>query len=346
MGRPKKNQEAPKMDKPASTEVIKKVENTVKEKLYYELMENGMPKKFANMNNPLVCRRKGVIKIESTRRKPNVDANVSFSRTYDPVTRTTYGIPLGVDEKGKIILKRFYLKEFKEFNLINQDEAEEWAILRHHEMIKNGFYKIYDEEEVAQKEINKISLITKAVAIAQDMKLKDWIPAARFFGHVPEGMSAIILQSTILNIAKDTPGELIDYWEQDNREVIDVFNSAKAVGIIAHHNAKGWLYEKGYPLGSTEEAAIRSLSKDPALCRSIAEKSKGLDIALKSIVEGKSKKKTSFDLLNEEDEEGKEINDLQMKAQLLNIAGYDLMDIDQLRTRVADAEALVMRDEE
>lgn len=330
----------------ASEELVKTVSVVQKQELYYEMPENGMMKKFANFNNPLVCKRKGIIRIESVRRGAHKQANVSYCRTFDKVNRITYGIPTGVDDKGKIILKRFYLPEFKEFNLSNQDEAEEWAILRHHEVMTTGQYVIYDEEKIAQEEIATVSLMRQAISIAEDMKLKDWIPAARFFGKVPEGMSAIKLQSEIMNIATNTPAELINYWEQENREVVDVFNAAQAVGVISHDFAKGWLYEKTLPLGATKEAAIRYISKDSAFCKALMDKIKNLDIASKSIISGKgNSKKSTFDAMNDADD-SKEITDLKIKAQLLGIAGYDVMDIEQLKTRVENAEKLALIDDE
>ncbi len=314
--------------------------------LYYLVTENGMQKKFANMDHPLVCQRKGVVRIESIRRGKNKQPNISYCRTYDAANRITYGIPTGTDPQGKIILKRFYLPEFRVFNLINIDEAEEWAILRHHEVIKTGQYVIYDEEKIAQKEINEISLIKQAVGIAEDMKLKDWVPCARFFGKQPEGMSSIKLQSEIMNIAKDSPSELINYWEQENREVIDIFNSAESVGIIHHDFVKGWMYKKTLPLGSTKEAAIRFVQKDQAFCRSLLDETKQLDVTTQAIVNGEAgeKKSSTFDL--KENQDNKELVDLRIKAQLLNIPGYSNMSEEQLKARVEQAEDIAMNDNE
>ena len=313
---------------------------TTKEDLYYEIIEHGMAKKFANFNNRLICARKGSVRIEHVKRGQHKQPNISYCRTFDPKTRITYGIPVGVNDKGKIILKRFYLPEFRVFNLANENDAEEWAILKHHEVIKNGQYKIYDEEKIAEDEIAQITLIDQSISIAKDMKLKDWIPAARFFGHTPEGMSPSKLQATIFNIAKNTPKELINYWEDENREIIAIFSAAEAGGLIHHDYLKGWLYKKTLPLGSTKEAAIRYVQKDALFCKSLQEEAKRSDITEKMILGDKSvSPKSTFDI--EDETLSKESLNLRIKASNLNIQGYELMDEAQLKTRVALEEAML-----
>ncbi|MCC7514551.1 MAG: hypothetical protein IT212_07645 [Bacteroidia bacterium] len=322
------------------------IPDVAKEEMYYEMKDGkGMTHKIANMNNPLVCRRKGVIEIEAIRRGKDKQANISICTTFDARNRIIFGIPTGIDnETNKIIYKRFYLPEFKTYNLSNADEAEEWAIIKHHEVL-NGprpTYKIYDTEAIAQAEINEISLIEEAVSIAKGMKLKDWVPCARFFGHDPAGMTPTMLQSEIMKLAKNTPSELIDYWGQESRPVVDIFNAAKAVGLIHHDHVKGWLFKKTLPLGSTQEQAMRYVIKDTVFAKSLQTEVDSLDITTESIASGKSnRRKTSFD----EMEESKDVFDLKIKAKLLGIKEFDKLTDDQLRKRVKAAEAVVLDEE-
>ena len=172
------------------------------------------------------------------------------------------------------------------------------------------------------------------------MKLKDWIPAERFFGHTPDGMSPSKLQATIFNIAKNTPKELINYWEDENREIIAIFSAAEAGGLIHHDYLKGWLYKKTLPLGSTKEAAIRYVQKDALFCKSLQEEAKRSDITEKMILGDKSvSPKSTFDI--EDETLSKESLNLRIKASNLNIQGYELMDEAQLKTRVALEEAML-----
>ncbi len=322
------------------------VPETTREELYYEMKDGkGMTHKIANMNNPLVCRTRGTIEIEAIRRGKDKQANISICTTFDARNRIIYGIPTGIDnETNKIIYKRFYLPEFKTYHLNNQDEAEEWAIIKHHEVLTGPrpTYRIYDTEAIAQAEIAEITLIEEAVGIAKNMKLKDWVPAARFFGHDPSGMSPTMLQSEIMKVAKNTPSEMIDYWNQANRQIIDIFNAGKSVGIIHHDPVKGWLYKKTLPMGSTQEQAIQYVIKDAVFAKTLQAEVGSLDIATESIASGKSnRKKTTFDDV----EESKDLFDLKIKAKLLSIKDFDNMTEKQLRERVKTAEAVVLDEE-
>lgn len=317
---------------------------TKKEDLYYEITDGlGMKHKVYNMQNPLVCKRKGTIEIEALKRGKFKQPNVSFCTTFDKTNRIIYGIPIGIDgQTKKIIWKRFYIPDFKTYNLANSDEAEEWAIVRHHEVLNGAraSYRIYDTEKIAQEEITQIGLIERAVGIAKDMKIKQWIPAARFFGKDPQGMSPLMLQSEIMKVAKDSPDELINYWENDNREAIDLFNAAFAVGLVSHDFSKGWLYKLTLPLGSTKDTAIRYVIKDHAFCKSLNDEVKSLDGSGDQLTdEFNENKKTSNDI-----EVPQELQELRIKAKLLGIKGYERMNFNTIKKRVEAAEKVVMNE--
>lgn len=320
------------------------VPNQTKDELWYEIVDGlGMKHKVANLQNPLICRRKGVIEIEATKRGKFKQPNVSICTTFDKQERIIYGIPIGIDgTTKKIIWKRYYIPDFKTYNLANSDEAEEWAIIKRHEVLNGArkSYRIYDTEKIAQEEINMITLIEKAVGIAKDMKLKQWVPCARFFGKQPEGMSPMMLQAEIMKIARDTPSEMIDYWENSNREIVDLFNSAMTFGLIGHDYLKGWLYKQTLPLGSTKETAMRYVIKDPQFCKSLSDEIKSL--------ENNNHSETDQDLdkiKKTDDEVPKELLELRFKAKLLEIKNYEKMNLATLKKRVAEAELIVFDEE-
>ena len=343
---PKKNEKPLRKAKSESeTATPIKLEPTPKDKLWYSYEDGrGVKYKIANMGNPLVCRRKGRITIEAIRKDRSNNLDLSICTTYDAKNRITYGIPTDQTDKGKIIWKRFKINVMMDFDLSIPSEAEAWAIIRHHEILTGDrpSFRVYDREAIAQAEIAEISLIEEAVRIAKDMKMKDWIPAARFFGHSPEGMSPAIIQSTIMQVAKNTPNELIDYWKMEDRAITDLFNAAKAVGLIAHDFQKGWLYKKTLPMGSTQEQALRFVAKDPAFAAAMKGEVKSLDVSEEAIRSGKTAGKASTFANEEEDDE---LDILKQKAQLLGIKGFDKLGTEALRTRVSTAEALVLEEE-
>lgn len=310
---------------------------------------NGVAHKIANFENPIICRTKGIIRIEAVKKGSSKQANFVYRTAFDSIARVIYGVPLGVDPNTKkIIWKSFTLNEFKILNLSNQNEAEEWAILKNHEIMKGArkAYRIIDEEEQAREETTKILLTEQAVGIAKDMKLKDWIPAVRFLlagEEKPENMSPTVLQNRVMRLAQDTPGELIKYWKNENRKYIDLLEGAKAVGLVHHDYKNGWLFDKKMPMGTTWDDALRFLIKDGHFAKALSDKVKELDVSLQAVL-GEKVKKSSFD--HQAEESGRILNDLRFKARALGIAGIEAMSVEQLKARVVIEEKRVLEDEE
>lgn len=323
-----------------------------KRELYYIYHDGkGVPHKIADLTNPIVCKQRGVIKIEALRRGAFKQADITFCTSYDKISRVIFGVPLGIDPiTNKIIYKRFRLPEFKVLNLSNQDEAEEWAILKRHEIITgvNGrqLYKVIDEEEQAKEETTRILLVKEAVSIAEKMKLKEWVPAVRFLfpgNERPENMSPTVLENRIYSVARDNPSELINYWRNEHREYIDLLEGAKAVGLVHHDYQNGWLFDRKMPMGSTWDDALRFLIKDHQFVKSLSDKVKSMDVSLQMIL-GENKKKSMLE--DSDSEEGKALNDLRFKARMLGITGTELMTDKQLKARIAAEEKIVLGDDE
>lgn len=312
---------------------------TGSESMYNEMKDgNGFVHRIANFDNPLICKRKGTIRIEAIKKSKLKQADVSFANVFDPKFRVWFGVPMGINENtGKFTWKRFYPGEFREYNLANENDAIEWAIISRHPIMKGArpLYKVYDVEADAKAEIEIIGLIDTAVGIAKNMKFKEWVDAARYFGKSVEGMSSLMLQSEIYKIARNTPKELVDYWENDNKELIDLFNAAKSTGLIAFDHNTGWMYERTLPLGPTEQSAIKYIKNDAVLSKAIQQKCKDRDKAVKAIMSKDNADGDGDDF----DEESKDLIELRMKAQLLQIENYEAMEFDELRERVSEATA-------
>lgn len=309
-----------------------------KEPMFYEQKNGrGFTYRIANMNNPIVCRRKGIVRIEAIHKGKFKQADVRVSNYFDPKLRVWFGVPTGIDDNGNIIWKRFHLGEFKEYNLANDDEAVEFAVVSRHTIMTGSrkLYRVYDVEADAKAEIAIIGLIDEAVSIAKGMKIQEWIDTARFFGKSAAGMSPVMLQSEVYKIARNTPNELIDYWNDSNRDIINVFNAAKSVGIISFDYATGWMYEKTMPLGSTEQAAMKYIKQDPVLAKGIQQKCKERDKAAKAVM-SRSQDESGVQVF--ENQESTDVIELQMKAKLLGVENFEVMEMDELKQRVKEAE--------
>lgn len=319
-------------------------EGVKKEELYYEIQDGrGFTIRVANMKHPQICPRKGVIQIESLKRTNFKQPDLSCCAIFDHTLKIWFGVPQGHQANGDILWKRFYLSDFKEYNLKNEDEAIEWAIVSRQNFIQGSpyqrgriLYKKLDIEAEAEDFIKMTTMIEKSVGVARLMKLKEWINCARFFGRTPENMSAIKLQSEVYGIAKDQPIEFMAYWDNANRQVVDLFGAANSLGLITYDLVKGWLFKKSLPLGRTKEAAINYIINDGAFSNSLLAEVKQKDTASK-IVTGRTNDNNEANLIDSA--ENKDLLELQIKARLFNIKGFDTMDMDELRSKVEEAEA-------
>jgi hypothetical protein len=317
-----------------------------KEPMFYEILDgNNFNHRIANMNNPLICKRKGIIQVEAIRRGANKQANISFCNVYDPKLKIWYGVPIGIEAGTKKLLwKRFQLPEWREYNLANEEDALEWAILSRCEfmqgsLLKQGrvLFKKYDVENEAEKEVAQATLTEKAIGIVRNMKLKDWISVARYLGKAPEGLSEVKLQSEIYKVAKNNPAEIVDYWSNQNRELLDLFNAGKAVGILSFDLVNGWMHSKTLPIGRTEELVLSYLKKEPIFTKSLENAIKDKDKAV-DMVKGLSPSEDN-DLNTFEKQEDADIVELKMKAQHLGIKSFDVMSPEDLKKAVKEAEA-------
>lgn len=316
------------------------------EKLFYEIQDgNGFTYRIANMNNRLVCPRKGIVQIEAISRHKGKQANFGFCNVFDSKLKIWYGVPMGINQATKeIIWKRFYLPEWRQYNLAVEEDAIEWAIVSRSNFMEGSpyaagrpAYKKYDLEAEAEAKIERISAIKEAVEIVTSLKLKDWISVARFFGKNPENMSVNQLRAEAYTQADRNPKEFISYWTNTNRQVIDIFNAAKAYGLVSYNVTKGWLFRNTMPIGNTEQQAIAYVIQNPEFAQGLAMAVKDKDVTEKIIKRNEAPEQIDFDKITGKD--NRELVELQMRAQLLGIKGYDIMSEEELKEAVKAAES-------
>ena len=303
---------------------------------------NQFAYKIANPQHPLVCRRRGIIQVEAIVRNAKKQPNVTFRNYKDASLGVWYGIPMGInDTTKKIIWQSFTLGDFREYDLTKEDDAIEWMVLSKQPFLKGSvnekgrlLYKIYDTEELAKEEVKKAGLVQRAISIAYNMKPAEKISVVRQFGKNPEGMSTVMLDAAIMKLAQDTPFELLNYWEDHNRVIVDLFNAAKAIGIISYeHDKAAWMYKRTLNLGIMETGAIAFLAKDASLATGIKMEVEMKDRAIQSVQQ-------RTDDYNFEESEGADddLVELRMKAKALGISGWDVKKEAELTSEIEEKE--------
>lgn len=317
-----------------------------KEQMFTEIEDgNGFKIKVANMNNPLICPRKGVVQFESIKKTAYKQTEFSFTTAYDPIARVTYGIPIGLNPVTKrIIWQRFYVSDFREYDLKNERDAVECAIFSRLACVQGSMFqkgrlsfRKYDVDAIADEAVRKITMSEEAIGIVKNMKLKDWIPLARFLGKVPENLSESRLRQEVFETARNNPDEILNYWHNTSRQLIDLFHAGKAVGVIHFDVIQGWMYKRTMPIGKTEALAIDYISKDATFASGLLSEVKSKDRATRTI-QGKDVNADN-DLNSFANQDNQEFTTLQMKAQMYRISGYQEMDIEELREQVKQAES-------
>jgi len=279
--------------------------------LFFEKTDgNGFTYKIANPLHPSNVPQSGVIRIEALRRSNIKMPRTSFSKITDPVTGITYGIPMGIDKaSGEMRFKRILIGEFNEFDCSNPTDKEMWmCISRSTFLLGSPFqsskplYRKEDKEADAQKVLNETDALLRAVQIAKDIDGLEFYDMMISFGMQPQMHSPSVGRSLLIQRAKDKPVDFVEKYDNNNRQVINIFNRCVSVGLITSLPDQGWLWKKSYPLGMSEAAAVGTMSKNPALANQMDLESKQKAIAINIYVKPEEITSSNIGIPMEEEE--------------------------------------------
>lgn len=312
---------------------------------FYKIQKdgNGFSRKIANMDNPKICPRRGIVEIEVLKKSNFNEPRYSITVVPDPETGILYGVPIGIDEKtGAIKWQRFIIGDFRRYDLSKASDAIEWAVVsRSPRLVGSPFakgkpmYKKHDKEEEARTVIKNSTLRKKAMAIMEEsMTPTDYPDMLRNFGKNPAGLSPTMAQAELLKVAERTPEEFVNVWENVNRNIITTFNRCKSVGLMIFDLEKGgWMWRGTIPMGMTDQAVIKYLSDNKQLLVTADHESKARDVVGKALV-GDSKKQTESGGVEEEEVVDQELENLRIEARMMGIDGVGMMSKEQLRETI------------
>src|SRR3990167_11207884 len=132
---------------------------------------NGFEYKIANMENPIVCNRKGIVEIESIRKLNTREPRFTISNVHDRETDIWFGIPMGMNPSTKeVVWQRFVIGDFRRYDLSKKEDAIEWTIVRRAPWLEGSAfqrgkpqYRMYDKEAEATAIITRMSIRKKAI---------------------------------------------------------------------------------------------------------------------------------------------------------------------------------------
>ena len=243
--------------------------------------KNGFEYKIANSDHPDVCPQSGIIIIEALKRSQIKQPRVTFTKVLDPQSGITYGIPLTINKDGDLIFKRIVLGEMVQFDMANPLDRQMWTVISHHECVKGSpfqrgipLFKKVDKNAESNKIISSAKEMVRAVKIAQEMTGIELYDMAVNLGLSPEHNNEGILMSSVIEMATKKPEGFLTVYDNVNRNVITVFNRAKAVGLIKLDVANGYTWKDTHPLGTNDVLAIKTIMSNPTLLTTMDMESK------------------------------------------------------------------------
>ena len=309
-----------------ATGAASKTKPEIKREASFYVMKdgNGTEYKIANMNNPFMCKRKGIVEIEVIKKTNSMEPRYSISNVYDSELGVWFGIPLGIDSRTKEIKwQRFSVADFRRYDLTKHADAVEWAVMsRSSRLIGSAYqrgkplYRQYDKEFEAREVIAKNTIRRRAMDIIDTkIKIEDYMDIYRNFGKNPDGHTPTTLQAGVIQLAERSPKEFVDMWENKNRPAVTLFNKCKALGMINWDIAKGgFMWKDSLLLGITEMTAIDALNSNQGLFSQARMEAEQKDDATKAFLK---------DAKNEggEDEEvsDEELQNLRIQAKAMKI---------------------------
>tara|TARA_R110002020_G_scaffold113252_8_gene260614 strand:+ start:7758 stop:8690 length:933 start_codon:yes stop_codon:yes gene_type:complete len=209
--------------------------------------------------------------------------NLSFTCFKDPRTGIWYGIPMGEnDDLGRPVFQRITITGRRMYYLENEQDAIEWSIIQRHPAVLNSplqkgkpLLKVYDRKHEAKVKLSKIRRGAEAMDIALNkLAGNDLLDFARTIGISPENNDIEVVAQLVAEKAQKDPDDFMDRFSDVNRNISEIINRARAVGLIAYKLDTGLIYKESYPLGSSDIAAIAHLKDNPKLLETIDIESK------------------------------------------------------------------------
>jgi len=238
-------------------------------------------------------------------------------KSYKGKDGLVYGMPLKTNNDGTYIFRTILVDGHKSYDLSNEDQAFEAAILINSPHCVDSpnannkpKFKKFDRAEDARKELDKLRDARKAVDIALDLEGEELADFARILGITPEGNDAVVVHQLVSELASKKPRVFMESYEDMNRSVLQVLKRAEAVGLVKYSANTGYVYKDGMPLGGTESAAVRKLIDNKTLLNIMDGESKnktsystGTPVNISSVKKEVVTKEIAKNIIEEEDEE-------------------------------------------
>jgi hypothetical protein len=225
-----------------------------------------------------------IVEIRPIRIDKYKETRVSLSFSRDERTGIYYGIPIGIHLDGNIKWRKIILTDRNVFNLNNPLEAQMWYVSRFNPFVEGSpfhgmepVFRVYDPEIEAKRDINKATALGLAITRVKTMKTSDLVGFVRYLAlPVPEEVSDKLLRAEIMRFVMTSPVEFNRKFDDENRQIAEIFYSANSLGLIIFDIERGYSY-KGTFLGSNELDSIRFLMKDTLTLTSISSVLKQTD---------------------------------------------------------------------
>lgn len=233
-------------------------------------------------------------------KKPN--RQTTFQK--DPITGVLYGIPVGEDTFGNIKWQRIQLEESLSLNLDNINDARQWVVLRFRSDIQgtpfpdgSPHYKIFDPVEKSRIEMKEVKAMKIAFERVEKINNdpKAMVNFARFLAEeLQPNINHEILEGLLLKAARNNPIEFNKKWDIRDRAFHELFESARALGIVSMEIDKGFVY-KGIRLGMNSNESVKFLSEDETIMSSINTELKEKDDSIESVAKSMKKEEEKFE---------------------------------------------------
>jgi hypothetical protein len=252
-------------------ETVKKTEE--KELFTVFKNKNGFEFKVADWNNSQICPQRGIVIIEALKRNQLKQPRITFKKVLDADTGMTYGIPLGIDEKtGELMFQRIILGDVTQFDLANINDRKLWTVISRHESLLGSpfqsgkpLFKKIDKDAEANRIIKTAKARRRASQIAEELKGTELYDMAINLGLNAEQNNLSTLLASVIEKAEKDPESFLNVYDNTNRNVITVFNRARAVGLIKLDVTNGYVWKDTYPLGANDALAIKTIVGNPQL---------------------------------------------------------------------------------
>jgi len=241
---------------------------------------NGNEIRHLNFDNPEVCPREGIIRLEPLRKwdegMARHKANLSFTITRDRKDNLIVGIPQEINpDTRKWEYQRIRVKGPQTFDLSIKSQAEMWACIKLSPFIEGSpnlqdkpLYKVVDSQKQAQSFMQGLLVKRKAEDISIGLKGDQLTDMARALGISPEQNTAITLQAAVIQAAQKDGEKFMRIWDSPTRKYLFIIKKAVLFGIVDIDVLNGYMY-RGVPIGATEQLATQWLAENVGTANAI-----------------------------------------------------------------------------